>query len=227
MSQESRREKVELAAAVLLAVATVASAWCSYQSALWGGEQTASLAQADALHFRALELTGEAQSLQLVDVGVFLNYVAKEASGERKVADYFRRGARPGFRPALESWIAERAAGREPRELPFKSPLYKVEPAAKAAEANHQAEAATNAANEANGRSDLFVLHTVMFAMALFFLGTASAVDSRTTKRVMLLLGGLVVILSVISVARLPRASSAPRRSDLKEAKHAAARSPS
>jgi hypothetical protein len=126
-------------------------------------------------------------------------------------AEYLRQHARPEFRSALDSWIAEREGGREPRELPFKSPRYRLEPVSLAAQLNGQASAATTAANEANGRSDLFVLHTVMFAVGLFFLGMSSSVHRRAVGRVMLLLGALVVILSTISMARLPRAPSAPR----------------
>jgi hypothetical protein len=45
--EEPRRNRwMEVASAVLLALATTASAWCAYQSTLWGGVQTFRLAAA-------------------------------------------------------------------------------------------------------------------------------------------------------------------------------------
>jgi ribosomal protein S18 acetylase RimI-like enzyme len=153
-------DRTDIISAALLGVATLASAWCAYQSGLWGGEQTRNLAKTSALHIEALRQASEAETLQLVDVNTFLSYVEKDATGQRKVA-----------------------------------------------------------ANEANGYGDLFVLHTVMFSMALFFLGTSSAARRRGFQRMMLLLGALLLVLSTISMARLPRAPSAPRRSDLQKAR--------
>lgn len=218
VTDEPRRDRTDLISAALLGLATLASAWCAYQSGLWGGEQTRNLARTSALHFEALRQISEAETLQLVDVSTFLSYVEKDAGGDRTLAEYFRQHARPEFRAALESWIAERESGHEPRALPFKSPRYRLEPASLAAQLNEQANAANTAANEANGHGDLFVLHTVMFAMALFFLGTSSAAQRRTFQRTMLLLGTLVLVLATISMARLPRAPSAPHRSDLQKA---------
>jgi hypothetical protein len=202
--------------AALLALASLASAWCTYQAGLWGGEQTRSLAEAAAKDFEALQKSSEAQVLQLVDISTFSSYVQTSASGERKVAEYFREHARPGFQPALDSWIAERAGGREPPDLPFKSPLYRLEPADQAVKLNGQAKVARTASDEANENGDHFVLQTVMFAMALFFLGTSSSSRHRTVQKVMLVLGAVILLFSAISMLRLPRVSAAPHASDLR-----------
>ena len=135
------------------------------------------------------------------------------------MAEYARGHARPEFRAALDDWIAEGQAGREPRDLPFNSPRYRLGAAAAAAALNNQANAATMAANKATEYADLFVLHTVMFAVALFFLGTASVAYFRAVGMAMSLLGAAVVVLSTLSMARLPRAPSGPRRSNLQEAR--------
>jgi len=36
---DERSERLELVATVLLGIATAASAWCTYESQLWDGEQ--------------------------------------------------------------------------------------------------------------------------------------------------------------------------------------------
>jgi hypothetical protein len=71
--------------------------------------------------------------------------------------------------------------------------------------------AASEASNQANGHSDLYVLHTVLFALSLFFLGSSSSARHAGVRRTMSILGGLVFVVAVISMARLPRAPDAPR----------------
>jgi len=199
-------DEVEIAAAVLLAAATVASAWCAFQAALWSGDETRQLAKANSAHFESLRQSNEANIDTLVDVTTFLSYLDHASRGETKAVDFIRVHARPEFRPALDAWINEREAGREPKSLPFKSALYRLAASEAATVLGHEAQAATESANRANGRSDIYVLYTVLFAMVLFFLGTASSARRRGTRRTMAVLGSLVFVLAVLSMLRLPRA---------------------
>ena len=222
MSDEARNhDAAEVLTAGLLAAATVASAWCAYQAALWSGEQTRQLATANTQHFESLEKTSDADVAVIVDVTTFINYLESEARSDRKMADYIGSHARAEFRPGLDHWIAERRAGREPAELPFHPPGYKLAAREAARELETKADQATQTANMANNYSDLFVLHTVLFAMALFFLGSSSAARSRGVRRAMMIVGALVLVLSVISMASLPRAPRAPGRADLRAARAA------
>ena len=71
----------EVVTAGLLAVATVASAWCAYQAALWSGDQTRDLAKANNAHFLSLRASNDANVALLVDVTTFINYIESEARG--------------------------------------------------------------------------------------------------------------------------------------------------
>jgi hypothetical protein len=215
-----RHERADLVSAGLLAAATVASAWCAYQAALWSGDQLRGLADSNAAYYESLRLDSDANAAQLIDVGTFLNLVAAESRDDRKTADYIRTHARPEFRPALDAWLARREAGKDGERLPFDGPGYVLSARAKADEYRQQATVATQAANEANDHSDLFVLHTVLFATALFFLGSSASAQRRAIRRTMMAVGALVLILSVLSMVRLPRAPTAPGRGDLKAARH-------
>jgi hypothetical protein len=152
----------------------------------------------------------------LIDVGTFLNLVSAESRDDHKTADYIRANARPEFRPALDAWLARREAGKDGGTLPFDRPGYVLAARAKADELRKQANRATESANAANDHSDLFVLHTVLFATALFFLGSSASARRRGLRRIMMGVGALVLILSVISMVRLPRAPTAPRAVDLR-----------
>jgi hypothetical protein len=213
MSEEKHDgEGIGIASAVLLAAATVGSAWCAYQATLWGGEQIRSLAGANTAHFESLRKTASANVSVLIDVSTFLSYMQNKARGDDKLAEFIRTHARKEFRPILEAWIAEQKPGVEPTDLPFKPPRYQVTDTRAAEVLEQQAAQGIERSNNANANGDLFVLHTVMFALALFFLGATSAARRLALRRIMLGLGGLVFTLSMISMARLPRAPSESRQ---------------
>jgi hypothetical protein len=200
------RDGAELASGLLLAVATAASAWCAFQSTLWNGEQIRALAAASTAHVQSLRHSNAANTEVMVDVATFLQLVQNEADGDRKVAGYLLKHARPEFRPALAEWQRAVASGDEAAPLPFKSPKYRLAAVAEADELEARAAHAIQVSNYANSKSDLFVLHTVLFALALFFLGTSGQPRARLVQRLMLGAGALLLMLSCISMLRLPRA---------------------
>ncbi len=70
------RDWVELVATLLLALATVATAWSGYQSTRWNGEQAKAGARASALRIESAKLAGVANAQTVADVSVFTNWVA-------------------------------------------------------------------------------------------------------------------------------------------------------
>jgi hypothetical protein len=220
MADNNHHDRADVWSAVLLAAATVASAWCAYQAALWGGDQLRQLATANAAHFKSLRDDNVASASRLIDVGTFLNVIESDTRGDHQIASYIIEHARPEFRATLEDWFERRRAGHEPVELPFAQPSYRLAAEERAEVSLREANAAIKAANEANGHGDLFVLHTVLFASALFFLGSASSASRRFLRKSMLVLGTAVFVLTVLSMIRLPRAPTAPRPSDLRAARH-------
>jgi hypothetical protein len=209
--RDRSQDVVGVVSGVLLALATTASAWCAYQSSLWNGEQTRALAGANTAQFEALRDVSAATKDVIVDVTTFLDYVHDVARGDDKVAGYLRRHARAEFKPALERWIAATDSGRIEAPLPFTSSDYRVGAMKRAEALQARAAELTTTANDANETSDRFVLHTVLFAMALFFLGTSGQALNRIVRRATLGLGAVVLVVGLISMSRIPRASSPVR----------------
>ena len=69
------RDRVEFVATVLLALATVATAWSGYQSTRWNGEQAKAGARANALRIESAKAAGLANTQTIVDVSVFTGWV--------------------------------------------------------------------------------------------------------------------------------------------------------
>jgi hypothetical protein len=203
-TEDQTRGVLEMTSWGLMAVATVGSAWCAYQASIWNGEQIRGLTRASVAQFASSREMSIVNRDVMIDVGTFINYVGADLRGDRRVADFLRAHARPDFKPALEAWIADEARTDAPN--PFSRPEYRVVERKKVAELDEQALVDVARANAANENSDSYVLHTVLFALSLFFLGGTSEGRRQRLRRAMLALGAVVFALTVVSMVRLPRA---------------------
>ena len=75
VEMDQRSRWVEIACAVVLSLATTASAWCAYQSTLWGGVQTFRLHAANAASRKAGELNITALEHHSFDIAIGLSFM--------------------------------------------------------------------------------------------------------------------------------------------------------
>jgi hypothetical protein len=196
--------RAELVSLILLGVATVASAWCAYQTQLWNGVQIRNLARSNVSQSESMRKANTATRKTLIDVGIFLNLVQAKARGDEQALAFLKERVRSEFRPALDAWVARSVDGKPPPGTPFESPQYRVADEEEAARLRDDAANALEVSNHANDNSDLFVLHTVLLALALFFLGLTGQLSRRGARYGALTFGSLVLIATLISVSRLP-----------------------
>ena len=105
--RSARQERrVELLVTILLAVATVATAWSSYQSARWGGVQTINFSRASAARVdSAAQSTLAGQQTQL-DVATFIAWTGAYAANDTRLSDFYFKRFRAEFKPAVNAWLA-------------------------------------------------------------------------------------------------------------------------
>ncbi|HET9186255.1 MAG TPA: hypothetical protein VFN82_08905, partial [Solirubrobacterales bacterium] len=103
---EHLHRRAELLATILLAVAAVATAWSSYQSARWSGVQANDYSTANAARIESTRAATEAGQEEQVDVLTFTQWVDAYAKNETRLADFYYARFRPEFKPALEAWLA-------------------------------------------------------------------------------------------------------------------------
>lgn len=195
----------ELLATILLAVAAVATAWSSYQSARWSGVQAIDFSVANASRVESTRASTEAGQLTQVDVLTFTQWVNAYAEGDDRLAGFYFERFRPEFRPAVRAWIATRplrAPGAPP--TPFAMPQYRVAQAAEAERLVRRAERATADARESNQRSDNYVLAVVLFAASLFFAGISTKLAAPKQRVAILALGYVFFTGTVAWVATFP-----------------------
>ena len=204
-ADESRRHRVELFCTVLLAVAVVATAWSTYQSARWRGEQAADSSKATAAHIASSEASTRAGQLTQVDIATFVQWIDADVAGKKKLAQFYRRRFRKEFRPAFEDWVATSPRTNPTAPLsPFAMPQYRIAEAARSERFNTAAGVHADAAGEANQRSGNYVLAVVLFAVALFFAGMATKLRSLGKQEVLLVIGWVVFLGTAAWVATLP-----------------------
>ena len=85
----ARRDMVEVAATVLLAFATVATAWSGYQSTRWNGEQAKAGGRANALRIESAKAAGLANTQASIDVATFTQWANAYAQKQTQLADFY------------------------------------------------------------------------------------------------------------------------------------------
>jgi hypothetical protein len=204
-TDERRQHRVELLATVLLAIAAVATAWSTYQSARWRGEQASDSTKATAAHIASSEASTRAGQLTQIDIATFIQWIDAEVAGDNELAQFYRRRFRKEFRSAFAAWIATnpRTNPTAPPS-PFAMRQYRVAEAARAERLNTAAGVNADAGSEANHRSGNYVAAVVLFAVALFFAGMATKLRSLRKQEVLLALGWVVFLGTAVWVATFP-----------------------
>ena len=204
-ADDHRAMRFELVATVLLALATVATAWSGYQASRWNGEQAKAFSRASALRIDSAKSAALANAQTQVDVATFMQWVDAYAQKQTALADFYRRRFRAEFKPAVEAWVATRPLRNRAAPLtPFAMPQYRLAARTEADRLDAQAEAWSAKARANVQRATNYVLGVVLFAAALFFAGISTKLAVPRLRRVLLGFGLAVFVLTVAWLATFP-----------------------
>jgi len=190
---------------VLLALATVATAWSGYQASRWGAETTKATMRGTAARLESTRASDLANAQAQIDVAVFTQWVNAYATGNRELRDFYFARFRPEFKPVVTAWIATRPLKNPNAPLtPFAMPQYKPAARGEATRLEVQADAWAATARSNVQRSTNYVLGVVMFAAALFFAGMSTKLPSRRLGAAMLGIGIVVFLVTLAWIATSP-----------------------
>lgn len=197
--------RVELLVTILLAIATVATAWSSYQSARWSGLQAINFSKANASRVESTRQSDIAGQQREIDVATFIAWIDAYATDQQELSDFYFKRFRKEFKPAIDAWTETKPRTNPKAPLtPFAMPEYKLAAEERAAKLVVRAEAATEQAKTDNQRSDNYVLAVVLFASSLFFAGISTKLDRFRFQVSIVALGYALFICTVIWVATFP-----------------------
>jgi hypothetical protein len=197
----------ELLFATTLGLAALASAWSSYQSALWAGIQTFRLADANILSRKVTQSALVMNQYRTVDALLFTEYTEALSRDDRKLADFLIRRFRPAMRKATEAWLATHPMQNPSAPpTPFTMKEYSMRAESDLLELREREERVFAEARAANATSDDYTQLTVFFGIVMFLSGISNAFAAHRLKIMVLVLADLVLAGSLVMLTRLPLA---------------------
>jgi len=199
------KDRLELVAALLLALAAISTAWATYQSSVWRGKQAKAQSASIATRVESTREASVANRQVQVDVALFIQWVNAFARGEDELTTFYRNRFRDEFVPAFEAWVATRPREnpKAPRS-PFELPEYRLA-------ANEEADALEQQAADFGlvvardvERADSYMLAVVLFAIALFFAALSTRLTSRDLQLALVAMGYIVFLGTAIWLATQP-----------------------
>ena len=199
----NRTDWIELAAAVILALATIVAAWSAYQATRWGGEQAKASRSALEARADASQLTTIYTAEVQVDVQLWTTWLQQAADENDLGMAFVEERFREEFKPAFEAWLALVPEGEPPPGTPFDREEYAPGSRTDAEQRLADSEGFADESAEANQTGDTFVLTAVIVASGLFVAGGGTRRKGRAVRLIMLVfaavlfLGGLTFMLSL------------------------------
>lgn len=199
--EASSRDRVELFAAILLGLAATLTAFAAYRASLVSDEVLKGYSDANETMQEGFDLLSAGDQISNFERTLFLQLVVERSAGNEDAADYLLATMSPEMQAVIDVWsndpddtIATPFDGEYPELAEIESAQIYAEGQALLDEAAEQREAA----EDADAKSDIFELSTVLFAVTLFLAGVAALIKSRNVSYALLSLGTVVLIAGVM-----------------------------
>jgi hypothetical protein len=202
-----RRKWIEPVVAVLMALTTLCTAWCSYESAVWTRRSNGLMNESNSLEQRAALLDVQGNQALIVHTAMFMELLAAQHAGNEQLASFYAERFPPDVKKAYEAWLAQKPfENRAADAHPFVPNLYQVRGAAEAAAARADSVRRVAEARAAGNRSGQYLANTVLFATVLFFAGTAGKFEQPRVRLFATAFGVALFVFAVIRTLLMPAA---------------------
>jgi hypothetical protein len=206
-TESPQRKWIEPVVAVLMALTTICTAWCSYESATWTRQSNRLMNESNALEQRAALLEVQGNQALIVHTAMFMELLAAQHAGNEKLANFYAERFPPDVKKAYEAWLAQKPFENPAADAhPFVPNLYQVRGAAEAIAARTDAAGRVAQAREAGNRSSQYLANTVLFATVLFFAGTAGKFEQPRVRLFAAAFGVALFVFAVIRMLLMPAA---------------------
>ncbi|MCW1924460.1 hypothetical protein OKA05_17975 [Luteolibacter arcticus] len=195
----------EPSCAILMAVASVATAWCSYQSSCWSGESGGLEAHADKLQRQAIAQHHEARQIEAIQMRLVMEVIDARMEGNEKLASYYADRFTDELKPAYEKWIAlnpleDRTAPPHPFVPGFYTPRFEQE----IRDAQAGAVKAEAEAGVAGHVASSYLGNTVSLATVILFAATAEKFNQPRVRGWSLAFAICLFLFAAVRTALLP-----------------------
>jgi len=205
IKESKTTQLVDVLTAILLSLATIGSAWCAYQSTLWGGIQTFELAASGKAGRLSSESYVKALQRKAADGMLVIQYIEASEEGNIKLRDFYFSRFDPVLKNAAVEWLKlDPFKNPNAPNSPMRMPSYELNDDI---EGLNQMKISTEklaSANEANRTSDRYVLLTVLFAGVLFFGGIAGTIQSSLVRNSCLVISSIIFCITLYLMINMP-----------------------
>ncbi|MFM8562795.1 MAG: hypothetical protein ACKOCE_02740 [Acidimicrobiia bacterium] len=196
---EWSRDRLEIVVAILLGLAAIVTAWCSFQASQLDGIVQSSRAEGIREADAASQSYNSAIAADIRDQTLFLEFAKAAQADDEETALYILETLMsPELAAAVDWWSAQ------PDDSGFDSPFVEENPEwsnalyEEAAALDESSQAFFDAAEKADSDAEDFDILTVILALSLFFLGVAGLSRQRPVMIGLSTVGAVIVVYSVI-----------------------------
>ena len=199
--------------AVLLSLAGLTSAWASYQSSLWDGEQAHAYTIANGLLTEAASLDLVVGQQDMTDRVLFFAWLNAAAGNDQLRMRFFENRFEPEMRAPFAAWRAQlpddvhdlAAAATAAPTLPMLK--FDHPEAARARALRAKAQTSLAQGDAANGHGDRYGAATVLLSLVLFLGGISPILRQRRAQSAVLGIAALLGVAALLWVISLPVAT--------------------
>jgi hypothetical protein len=188
-----------------MALATLSTAWCSYQSAAWTRKSNRLMNEFNALERKAGVLTMQGTQQASIHAAMFMQVLAAQQAGNEKLVNFYVERFPPDVRKAYDAWLAQKPFENPDADPhPFVPKLYEPRGTREAADATAKAANSQQKAGAAGSISGQYLANTVLFAAVLFFASASGKFEQRRVRLVAFGFATAVFIFAVVRTVMLP-----------------------
>jgi hypothetical protein len=199
-----RKGWVEPIVALLMALTTVGTAWCSYQSAAWTRQSNRLMNEFNALERRAGLLSVQGTQQATIHTAMFMEVLAAKQAGNEQLANFYVERFPPDVRKAYDAWLAQRPFENPKADPhPFVPNLYETRGAREAAELTSKAASNLDKARSAGNVSGQYLANTVLFATVLFFASASGKFEQQRVRSLAFIFAVAVFLFALLQTAML------------------------
>ncbi len=197
-NSQKKRERLELRSTIMLAIATTAITWCTYQSNLWTGIELFKLAESNRNSRLAQQETILAAQQQQLNAEVAINFMNAALHNDQKVIDYYLNRGKSDLVKVMSEWLAmdplnNKSAPPHPLAMPGYNKL-RISLVAKSDSFTRQSSAIWEEAEYANKNGDSYVLLTVILSLVLFIGAVATKMVNLRLAYLLVNFSGLICL---------------------------------
>jgi hypothetical protein len=200
-SDEAKKERFDIAVAVLLGVAATLTAFAGYRSAIFGGDAVKDYSKAIRTVNESSQAYTEGNQEYALDQALFIEYIKAAQADNHELIAYLRESLMSErLQKAIKWW--EQQPDETGPDTPFvdENPEYNVEQWAAGEELLNETDRLFTSGERNDDRGDNFDLVVAILATSLFMYGIGAVTKKFKVQLVTVAAGFVIMVLGIVKM---------------------------